>query len=134
MTEPQFTRKLLAELRRRIPRAEIIKHANPYSAGVPDFSITRGNRTMWVEVKVTTAPTRPDSRGRKEMFSPLQFERLKRLCGYYLIYSPPLRLAWFFPAEIFSSEEAAREGWYECQRFTPAALLDKLKITLDSIL
>ena len=54
MTESQFTSKLLKALRAHPALREVavvVKHCNPYHRGVPDFSVSIGPRTLWVEVK-----------------------------------------------------------------------------------
>ena len=53
MLEGQFTRELLKRLRSHaaLRDAYIVKHANPFTAGVPDFSVSVGIRTLFVEVK-----------------------------------------------------------------------------------
>jgi hypothetical protein len=60
MLEAAFTAKLLKALRTHpglIRDAVIWKHADPYSKGIPDFSISIGQKTIWFEVKVW--PNRP---------------------------------------------------------------------------
>jgi len=54
MTESAFTSRLLKALRSHaaLRDAVIFKHADRFSAGVPDFSVTVGCRTTWWEVKV----------------------------------------------------------------------------------
>jgi hypothetical protein len=101
MTESQFTQRLLKALRHRLPQAVILKHMNPLTAGVPDFSVTRdygkyegGVRTYWVEVKLSSG----------NLFPPLQFETAKRMDAWYIIYSPLLHKAYMFKAR-------EREGW-----------------------
>ena len=104
MTESDFTRKLLKALRRRMPQAVILKHINPLTAGVPDFSMTLEEesmtptdfriRTVWCEVKLSSG----------NLFPPLQFETARRMDAWYIIYSPLLRKAYMFKAR-------EREGW-----------------------
>lgn len=59
MTESAFTRKLLRALRSHtvLKDAVIFKHADRFSAGIPDFSVTVNGRTTWWEVKVN--PNQP---------------------------------------------------------------------------
>lgn len=55
MTESQFQAKLLGRLRAHSAlrkRAVIYKYADRYSAGIPDFSISLGYRTLWFECKM----------------------------------------------------------------------------------
>lgn len=51
MNEGKFTAKLLKHLRQAMPEAVIFKHADKYTAGIPDFSITLDGITTWWEVK-----------------------------------------------------------------------------------
>lgn len=55
MTESQFTRKLLAELGKHpaLKQAVIWKHADRFTAGVPDFSVSIGKHTLWIECKMS---------------------------------------------------------------------------------
>lgn len=55
MREGQFQLKLLRALRSHATlrdRAVIYKHADRFSAGIPDFSISIGYRTLWFECKM----------------------------------------------------------------------------------
>lgn len=54
MTESQFQTKLLRALRSHtaLKNAVIFKHADRWSAGIPDFSVTLNERTTWWEIKV----------------------------------------------------------------------------------
>ena len=53
MLEGAFTRELIKRLRSHaaLRDAYIVKHANPFTAGVPDFSVSIGRTTLWCEVK-----------------------------------------------------------------------------------
>lgn len=80
MTEGQFNAKLVKELRQRLgPGAVVFKHADAYTAGIPDISVTLNDRTLWLECKLTT---------NKKWFEPLQMAMLQKLRGYYIIWSP----------------------------------------------
>jgi VRR-NUC domain len=54
MTEAKFTAKLLKALRAHpaLDEAVIWKFNDRVSAGIPDFAIVIGRRTLWVEVKI----------------------------------------------------------------------------------
>lgn len=92
MTESHFTRKLLRALRRTLPKSVIFKHADLFTAGVPDFSATFQGCTTWVEVKrypatyvalghLTIRPARD--------VTALQWETLYKLGrGYLVAYTP----------------------------------------------
>lgn len=82
MTETQFTSKLVKELRRRLPGAMIFKHADGYSAGIPDISISFESKTTWWEAKMIT---------NKQIFEPLQLAILKKLYGNYIIWNPKIK-------------------------------------------
>ena len=53
MTEGAWTSEFIKRLRAHhgLRDAYIVKHANQFTAGVPDFSVSIGIRTLWVEVK-----------------------------------------------------------------------------------
>ena len=61
MLEGAYTRKLLRALKQHamLKSAVIWKHANPFTRGVPDFSISIGARTIWVEVKMQKGKLAP---------------------------------------------------------------------------
>lgn len=79
MLESKFTSLLLKNLR-ELPELNgciIWKHSNFYTAGIPDFSVTRGTVTHWVEVKMYP-----------NYATALQLDTLRRLArgGHGLIY------------------------------------------------
>lgn len=94
-TESAFTSKLIGELRRLLgPRAITFKHADLFTAGIPDFSTTVAGATTWFEAK--RLPPERISGGRIcfhgwEDIEPLQWETLARLeRGYLVVYTPRL--------------------------------------------
>lgn len=50
-TESQLTTGLLKELRSSLPGAVILKHADRFTFGVPDVSVTLFGVTSWWEIK-----------------------------------------------------------------------------------
>lgn len=95
MSEAQFTTKLLKRVRELRPTAEVIKHANPFSSGIPDFSVSDSldacgttTKTTWCEVKDI----------RRKIFVPIQLHRLLKLRGWYLVFNPETKLSYLFPA------------------------------------
>lgn len=54
MLEGEFNRKLKKALEGRLPRKDyvVLKHNDISTGGIPDFSISNGLRTLWVEVKM----------------------------------------------------------------------------------
>ena len=51
MTENQLLSSCLKLLRSQLPGAEIIKHADPMTSGIPDVSVTWHGKTSWWEFK-----------------------------------------------------------------------------------
>jgi hypothetical protein len=74
MNEAQLTQKFVRELRQDHPSWVIWKHNDRLSSGIPDLSITRNGRTVWLEVK---------KEGGK--FQKVQQYWLTEMVGYYLI-------------------------------------------------
>jgi hypothetical protein len=87
MLEGSFTNKVIRKLRTHpaLEKAVVIKHINPFHRGVPDFSVTIGPRTFWVEVKL---------QGRKP--EKIQYWHLRRMDGATLWFNKPgsLGLLW----------------------------------------
>jgi hypothetical protein len=116
LTESQWTSQFLKKLRAALPEAVALKHNDIATGGIPDFSVTHFEggpyaRTTWVEVKIIGAPS--------VMFKPLQVEMLKRLGGWYLVYSPKLRRCWLFRAD-------EREKWSEGSQMTVAETVERI--------
>jgi len=49
--ESYYTRQVIKALRERLPHAVTFKHADMFTMGVPDFSVTRNGTTSWFEAK-----------------------------------------------------------------------------------
>lgn len=112
MTEAEFTYKLTSKLRKLLPEATVFKHADGYTAGIPDFSLTIHGRTSWVEVKLIT---------NKKIFEPLQLATLKRLGGWYIVWDPHQRLAW-----LFRADEEPEHAMYHSDALIFKELCDKI--------
>lgn len=116
MLESQWiSSKLLPALREAIPNAVFIKHADNFTSGIPDLSITRFDtgpyaRTVWAEVKLTNRPG--------VMFKPLQLAMMERLGGWYIVWNQKMRWAYLFRAN-------EREAWSE-HPLTFDALIEKM--------
>jgi hypothetical protein len=95
MLEGQFTRELIKRLRAHhaLRDAYIVKHANPFTAGVPDFSVSVGIRTLWVEVK------RHEKNPTK-----LQWHTVNKLKNGAIV-------VWFKGREVFYWAEGACSDW-----------------------
>jgi hypothetical protein len=107
-TEADYTRKIVKALKQRLPNAVTFKHADMFTMGVPDYSVTRGGVTTWFEAKHLdeaknwdfSTPDyqrggllnpRPDIiRLRPTLDVPAaQWETLRRLLrGYLVLYTP----------------------------------------------
>lgn len=84
MTETQFTSKLVRALKDHLgPDFVIFKHADGYTAGIPDISISFGQRTLWIEAKLKNNP---------KIFEPLQIAMLRKMDGHYVIWDTKTRL------------------------------------------
>lgn len=74
-TESQITLSLLKSLRAAMPEAMVFKHTDLRHGGMPDFSVTVGERTTWWEAK-----------RQGEKLTPLQRATMSRLRLAYIIY------------------------------------------------
>jgi hypothetical protein len=91
MIETRFTSKLTKVLRDKLGPAYIVwKHADGYTGGIPDISISHGRHTLWIEAKLSI---------NRKIFEPLQMGYLKKLEGYYLIWNSKEHSGVFFPAQ-----------------------------------
>lgn len=61
MNEAKLKSELMAVLRPHIPGAVCLRHEDKLTSGIPDISVTWGNRTSWWEVKY--ADPRLESKG-----------------------------------------------------------------------
>lgn len=95
MLEGQFTRELIKRLKRHpaLKDAYIVKHVNPFTAGVPDFSVSVGIRTLWVEVK-----------RHKNNPTKLQWYTIDKLADGAIV-------VWFKGREAFFRAEGACSDW-----------------------
>lgn len=102
MTESQFTQNILAELRKRLPHAVIVKLNDSMTAGLPDFFVTHDGMTTFFEVKKCSW---------SKAFEALQYETLRRLRrGWYIINTPDGNLYCF---DVFQKwEDFSRQSHY----------------------
>lgn len=88
MTENDFNRKLVKELKKLYPPHVLVwKHCDMMTAGWPDISVSQDGRSTFCEVKLS------DNR---KIFEPLQYEILRKLHGWYLIWDVELRCGKLF--------------------------------------
>ncbi len=81
MSEATFTYRLTSALRKRLPDATVIKLADAYTAGLPDFFISLNGQVTFFEVKLTI---------NKEIFRPIQLATLEKLVrGAYIVWDEP---------------------------------------------
>lgn len=52
MTEGEFNRKLKAALEKRLQSWVVLKHNDRSTKGIPDFSVSQGSMTLWIECKM----------------------------------------------------------------------------------
>lgn len=109
-TESDLTQKLLQAIRLKQPTWTIIKHCDRFTTGIPDFSVSLGLHTIWVEVKLLR------KRG-QDLWLPKtwvdnypQLELLTRLQGLYLVRDSIIDQTMIVSAhavrEALASEEA----------------------------
>src|SRR5260370_1188564 len=90
VSEATVTYRLTSALRKQLPDATVIKLADAYTAGLPDFFVSLDGQVTFFEVKLTT---------NKEIFRPIQLatlEKLKR--GAYIVWDKQLKkgdVFWF---------------------------------------
>lgn len=86
MSEYKFTHELMKDLRRRLPSAWVVKHNDLRTGGIPDFSVSYGKVTLWIEAKWVPDAERPP----EKTFTALQWQTLFRLrgAGFYALGSP----------------------------------------------
>lgn len=121
MSESTWTQAFLKDLRREMPKAEIIKN-NSYGGmvegGIPDVVICvrdqgrATSRTGWIEVKILPS--------KNQMFKPLQLERLRRMGGWYLVWHTVEKRGW-----LFRADEA--HCWADGPRHTREELLQTVR-------
>lgn len=98
MNEAQYTQKLLRELRGRLgSRGVVLKHADLFTAGIPDFSITVNGITTWFEAKRFEKNRIANTEYGNRIFlgheqddvDAIQWETLRRLGrGFIIVYTP----------------------------------------------
>ena len=135
MTEATLTRELLRVLERKLSGAVIIKHADRFTVGIPDASVTWAGTTSWLEVKLVRCKLRatlPKSR-----FPTAQLVTMDQLAGagaaLYLIYFDR-RLTLWHPHAVLGSvrdkvlvlpherwDEVYPGGFYEDRQATDVA-------------
>ncbi len=85
MNEADLKRALVKAIKKRIPRATVLRHEDKFRAGIPDLSVTvipgvpEMTRVVWVEVKF-------DRAGARGRMTPLQERMLRRLAGLLVLY------------------------------------------------
>lgn len=117
--EGRWTTQFLKKLRRSMPDAEIIKLnsiGGMSEGGLPDFFVNRFtigpySGTVFFEVKLLPASG--------PLFKPLQYQRLKKLGGWYLIWDTKDKRGWMFRAD-------ERESWHTGPKFTQSEIVDRI--------
>src|SRR6266705_795601 len=91
MTESDYTRQVIRALRQRLPHGVTFKHADLFTMGVPDFTVTVKRCTNWLEGKKLGPETVTDGfvilRPARHVPA-VQWETLRRLGrGHLVIYT-----------------------------------------------
>lgn len=93
-TETDYTRQLVKAVKDRLPTAVAFKHADMFTMGVPDFSVTLHGNTTWFEAKrldqkCVKVEQRPIVIVRPAVHVPaIQWENLRRLMrGWLVVYT-----------------------------------------------
>lgn len=77
MDEATFKGKFVGRIKSLYPSLVVFRHEDMFTAGIPDISLTRSIRTLWLEAKVTPG----------EKVGGLQDVTLRRLGGYYIVFN-----------------------------------------------
>jgi hypothetical protein len=92
-TENQLTAELARKVRALLPGADVTKHADFMTAGVPDLSVTLGDRTSWFEAKVIENVLGEPAGVATALVKPrldvprLQWHKLTLLRGWLVVYT-----------------------------------------------
>ncbi len=96
MNEGKFNADLVKELKKKLdPKYLVLKHADGYTGGIPDISVSLGTTTYWFESKLTT---------NKKLYEPLQLAILRKLRGSYVIWNPTEKQGFLMAAEQSGTE------------------------------
>lgn len=112
MTEQPLVTALLKLLRAELRDYKIIKHADRWTKGIPDFSATGDGITSWWEVKHTT-----DHSIKHHKDFGIQWETMKALeragTAYYVVYSN----RGLPRVEIARPSKVQQDGSYEAMNY-----------------
>jgi len=73
--ESQLAKKFMNKLKEKIPSAVIFRHCERYTRGVPDYSVTLGKKTAWIEFKMHGAG----------QFSPMQIKHIMAMGNLFVV-------------------------------------------------
>jgi Holliday junction resolvase len=79
--EATIKKTLVKKIRETIPGAVVFRHEDQFTHGIPDISVTVGDITLWIEVKIAN----PSLKKKKLK---LQTEMIRRLKGVFVIFTP----------------------------------------------
>lgn len=102
MLEGAFCRKLKRALEAALPDAVVLRHVDAFTGGIPDLSVSRGARTLWIEIK-----------RHKEKTTKLQTHTLKR-------FKSGAITLWFSREgnEVFYQQGMVLTDWMSIASFT----------------
>lgn len=87
-SENKYNSELGQWLRDKFPSWEILKHCDRFTGGVPDFSVSFGILTAWLEVKILRRPKDDLLNPNHWCDNKVQLETLIRQRGSYYVYDP----------------------------------------------
>lgn len=106
MRENTRTLELVNALRRDLPFAVVFKHADRITAGMPDISVTLGQRTIWLEAKHVTSDKKLKSKG-------VQLLTMRRLSkeglAYFVVYDDVAERTFVVAPEMMDDLGSYRE-------------------------
>jgi len=100
MTESDLTKRFIEALRRTMPGAVVFKHADAWTAGIPDLTVSWRGVTTWVEVKKLPYRARGIQRVRVQ-----QLGRVARV--FYVMYDVEKKAVVVITPERFERGETA---------------------------
>lgn len=109
MTESELTKRLKKRIKERLPRAIVLKHADRFTAGIPDMSITLNGDTSWWEIKHITKPGPAESRGIQNLTA--MNLALEGICWYIVFESSVAGHFWYVVEPRFVTVSVLKATW-----------------------
>jgi hypothetical protein len=89
MRESNYQTQLLTHLRIN-RRWEVLKHADQFTSGIPDVSVSLvgDHRTVWLELKVLQKPSQALAEPKTFVDNQVQLATAVRLAAFYVVHDP----------------------------------------------